>query len=135
MFIEDIVELVNKFNRSGINEFKVEFHDGHLTIQTLDNVDIKYREGTRIGPMVQIGNEYVTQVNLNSSDFLADGKVYHTAYWYDADKQDIREIVREEIEKFVEEHYRNRLTLVEATVREEIDKYLEAKFDGRIVLK
>lgn len=127
MFIEDIVELVNKFNRSGINEFKVEFHDGHLTIQTLDNVDIKYREGTRIGPMIQIGNEYVTQVNLNSSDFLADGKVYHTAYWYDADKQDIREIVGE--------HYRNRLTLVEATVREEIDKYLEEKFDGRIVLK
>lgn len=61
--------------------------------------------------------------------------MYHTAYWYDADKQDIREIVREEIEKFVGEHYRNRLTLVEATVREEIDKYLEAKFDGRIVLK
>lgn len=112
MFIEDIVELVNKFNRSGINEFKVEFHDGHLTIKTLDNVYIKYREGTRIGPMVQIGNEYVTQVNLNSSVFLADGKVYHTVHWYDADKQDIREIVREEI-----------------------DKYLEAKFDGRIVLK
>lgn len=94
MFIEDIVELVNKFNRSGINEFKVEFHDGHLTIQTLDNVDIKYREG----------NEYVTQVNLNSSDFLADGKVYHTAYWYDADKQGIREIVREEVDNYMREN-------------------------------
>ena len=98
MFIEDIVELVNKFNMSGINEFKVEFHDGHLTIQTLDNVDIKYREGTRIG------NEYVTQVNLNSSAFLTDGKVYHTAYWYDADKQDIREIVREEVDKYMREN-------------------------------
>lgn len=104
MFIEDIVELVNKFNRSGINEFKVEFHDGHLTIQTLDNVDIKYHGGTRIGPMVQIGYEYVTQVNLNSSNFLADGKVYHTAYWYDADKQDIREIVREEVDKYMREN-------------------------------
>lgn len=104
MFIEDIVELVNKFNRSGINEFKVEFNDGHLTIQTLDNVDIKYHGGTRIGPMVQIGYEYVTQVNLNSSNFLADGKVYHTEYWYDADRQDIREIVREEVDKYMREN-------------------------------
>lgn len=30
MFIEDIVELVNKFTHVGINDFKVEFRDGYL---------------------------------------------------------------------------------------------------------
>jgi len=135
MFIEDIVDLVNKFTHVGITDFKVEFRDGYLWIYTKDNIIIKSRTGNRVGPDMLLGEEYVTELALGTSEILADGKVYHRQYSYDAKKEDIRAIVREEIDKFVGENYRNRLSLVEATVREEIDKYLEAKFDGIIVLK
>lgn len=135
MFIEDIVELVNKFARFGVKEFRVEFHDNYLHVYTKDNLAFKTRAGKAIGPVFTHNDEFITAVNLDVHQFLADNKVCHEQYSYDEKKEDIRVIVREEIEKFVGEHYRNRLTLVEATVREEIDKYLEAKFDGRIVLK
>lgn len=127
MFIEDIVELVNKFARFGVKEFRVEFHDNYLHVYTKDNLAFKTRAGKAIGPVFTHNDEFITAVNLDVHQFLADNKVCHEQYSYDEKKEDIRVIVGE--------HYRNRLTLVEATVREEIDKYLEAKFDGRIVLK
>lgn len=135
MFIEDVVELVNKFTHTGITDFKVEFRDGYLWVYTKDNIIIKSRTGNRVGPDMLLGEKYVTELALGTSEILADGEVYHRQYSYDAKKEDIRAIVREEIDKFVGENYRNRLSLVEATVREEIDKYLEAKFDGRVILK
>ena len=135
MFIEDIVELVNKFAKFGVKEFRVEFHDNYLHVYTKDNLYFKTRSGKAIGPVFVHNDEFITHVNLDVHQFLADNKVCHEQYSYDEKKEDIRVIVREEIEKFVGEHYRNRLTLVEATLREEIDEYLEAKFDGRIVLK
>ena len=135
MFIEDIVELVNEFARFGVKEFRLEFHDNYLHVYTKDSLAFKTRAGKAIGPVFTHNDEFITAVNLDVHQFLADNKVYHEQYSYDEKKEDIRVIVREEIEKFVGEHYRNRLTLVEATVREEIDKYLEAKFDGRIVLE
>ena len=135
MFIEDIVELVNKFARFSVKEFRVEFYDNCLQVYTKDNLAFKTRAGKAIGPVFVHNDEFITHVNLDVHQFLADNKVYPEQYSYDEKKEDIRAIVREEIDKFVGENYRNRLSLVEATVREEIDKYLEAKFDGRIVLK
>lgn len=92
MFIEDIVELVNKFTHRGITNFKVEFRDGYLWIYTEDNIIIKSRMGNRVGPDMLLGEEYVTEVALRTSEILADGNVYHKQYSYDAKKDDIREI-------------------------------------------
>ncbi len=83
MFIEDIVELVNKFAHIGIADFKVEFRDGYLRIYTKDNVIIKSRTGNRVGPDMLLGEKY------------------------DAKKEDIRKIVQEEIEKYMEEHIKD----------------------------
>ena len=63
MFIEDIVELVNKFTHVGITDFKVEFRDGYLWIYTKDNIIIKSRTGNRVGPDMLLGEEYVTAVS------------------------------------------------------------------------
>lgn len=136
MFIEDIVELVNKFIHVGITDFKVEFRDGYLWIYTKDNIIIKSRTGNRVGPDMLLGEEYVTELALGMSEILVDGKVYHRQYSYDAKKEDIRAIVREEIEKFVDEKYNNSITLVESVVRDEVNKYMkEITKDVRIVIK
>lgn len=107
MFIEDIVELVNKFTYTGITDFKVEFRDGYLWIYTKDNIVIKSRMGNRVGPDMLLGEEYVTELALGTSEILADGKVYHRQYSYDAKKEDIRKIVQEEIEKYMEERIKD----------------------------
>lgn len=107
MFIEDIVELVNKFTHVGITDFKVEFRDGYLWIYTKDNIIIKSRTGNRVGPDMLLGEEYVTELALGTSEILADGKVYHRQYSYDAKKEDIRKIVREETEKYMEERIKD----------------------------
>lgn len=107
MFIEDIVELVNKFTHTGITDFKVEFIDGYLWIYTKDNIIIKSRMGNRVGPDKLLGEEYVTELALGTSEILADDKVYHRQYSYDANKEDIRKIVQEEIEKYMEERIKD----------------------------
>lgn len=107
MFIEDIVELVNKFTHMGITDFRVEFRDGYLWIYTKDNLIIKSRTGSRVGPDVLLGDEYVTEIALGTSEILADGKVYHKQYSYDAKKEDIRQIVREEVEKCMKERIKD----------------------------
>lgn len=104
MFIEDIVELVNKFTHKGITDFKVEFRDGYLWIYTKDNIIIKSRMGNRVGPDMLLGEEYVTELALGTSEILADGNVYHRQYSYDAKNEDIRAIVREEIKKYMKEN-------------------------------
>lgn len=103
MFVEDIVELVNKFTHMGITDFKVEFRDGYLWIYTKDNLIIKSRTGSRVGPDVLLGDEYVTEIALGTSEILADGGVYHKQYSYDAKRENIRQIVREEVEKYMKE--------------------------------
>ena len=54
-----------------------------------------------------LGEEYVTELALGTSEILADGKVYHRQYSYDAKKEDIRKIVQEEIEKYMEERIKD----------------------------
>lgn len=103
MFIEDVVELVNKFARFGVKEFRVEFHDNYLHVYTKDNLAFKTRAGKAIGPVFVHNDEFITHVNLDVHQFLADNKVYHEQYSYDAKKEDIRAIIREEIEKYMKE--------------------------------
>lgn len=105
MFIEDIVELVNEFARFGIKEFRVEFHNNYLHIYTKDNLAFKTRAGKAIRPVFVHNDEFITGVNLDVHQFLADNKVYHEQYAYDEKKEDIRAIVREEIKNFFEECY------------------------------
>ena len=83
-----------------------------MHVYTKDNLAFKTRAGKAIGPVFAHNDEFITHVNLDVHQFLADNKVLHEQYSYDAKKEDIRAIVREEIEK-----------------------YLEAKFNGRIILK
>ena len=104
MFIQDIVELVNKFARFGVKEFRVEFHDNCLHVYTKDNLAFKTRDGKAIGPVFTNNDEFITHVNLDVHQFLADNKVYHEQYSYDAKKETIRAIVREEIEKYMKEN-------------------------------
>lgn len=111
MFVEDIIELVNKFAKFGIKDFRVEFSDNYLHIYTNDNLSIKTRDGSTIGPVFTHNDEFITQVYLENHQFLADGKVYHEQYSYDETKEDIRAIVREEIKKFLEESYSGRVIL------------------------
>lgn len=105
MFIEYIIDLVNKFVGFGIKDFRVEFSDNYLHIYTNDKLTIKTRNGNAIGPVFVHKDEFITQVYLENHQFLADGKVYHEQYSYDEKKEDIRAIVREEIKKFLEECY------------------------------
>lgn len=111
MFIEDIVELVNKFVKFGIKEFRVEFHDNYLHVYTKDNLAFKTRAGKAIRPVFVHDDEFITAVNLDVHQFLADNKVCHEQYSYDAKKEDIRAIVREEIEKYLEEKFHGRVIL------------------------
>lgn len=87
MFIEDIVELVNKFARFGVKGFRVEFHDNYLHVYTKDNLPFKTRAGKAIGPVFVHDDEFITGVNLETHQFLADGQVYHTTYSYEHDKE------------------------------------------------
>lgn len=107
MFIEDIVELVNKFVKFGIKEFRVEFHDNCLQVYTKDNLSFKTRAGKAIGPVFTHNDEFITHVNLDVHQFLADNKVYNEQYSYDAEKQNIRAVVREEVEKYMKEHIKD----------------------------
>lgn len=111
MFIEDIVELVNSFAKFGIRDFRVECRDGCLWIYTKDKLIIKDRRGGFVGPMMDIGNEFVTEVNLEGTQFLADGQVYNTSYSYNPEKENVRKVVREEIEKYLKEKYHGRIIL------------------------
>lgn len=109
MFIEDIVELVNKFARMDIRDFKVECHDGYLWIYTNQAQVFKTRDGKKIEPISvpTPGYDCVTEINLEGTQFLADGHVYHTSYAYNHDKENIRKVVREEIEKYMKEHIKD----------------------------
>jgi len=101
MFIEDIVELVNKFAKFGIRDFRVEYRDGYLWVCTNDNLTIKDRKGGVVGPMMDIGYKFVTEVNLEGTQFLADGQVYNTSYSHNPERENVRKVVREEIEKYL----------------------------------
>lgn len=106
MFIEDIVELVNKFARMDIRDFKVECHDGYLWIYTSPAHIFKTRDGKKIEPIsVPVpGHDCLTEVNLESTNFLADGQVCYTSYTCNHEKEDIRTIVSEEVEKYMREN-------------------------------
>ena len=56
---------------------------------------------------MMIGDKYVTELALGTSEILADGRVYHKQYSYDAKKEDIRKIIREEVEKYMEERIKD----------------------------
>lgn len=128
MFIEDIVGLVNKFSAEGISKFEIEFENDKLYIYMDNYIVLKIRNGNVLYPMGPISNRknmYRIAVPLEGTQFLADGHVYHTVYSYGAEKVSTREIVREEIERFVEDKYHNRHTLMQAVVRAEIEEYLK----------
>lgn len=109
MFIEDIVDLVNRFARMDIRDFKVECHDGYLWIYTSPAHIFKTRDGKKIEPIsVPVpGHDCLTEVNLESTDFLADGQVYHTSYTYNHEKEYIRNIVSEEVDKYMKERIKD----------------------------
>lgn len=67
MFIEDIVEFVNKFADVGIKDFRVEFSDNYLHVYTKDNLAFKTRAGKAIGPVFVHNDEFITAVNLGVS--------------------------------------------------------------------
>lgn len=116
------------FAEEGISKFEIEFENDKLYIYTDNYIVFKIRNGTVLYPMGPISNRknmYRLAIPLEGTQFLADGHVYHTVYSYGVEKAFTREIVREEIERFVEDKYHNRYTLMQAVVRAEIEEYLK----------
>ena len=139
MFIEDVVVLINKFSEAGISKFEIEFENDKLYIYTDNYVVFKVRGRGVLYPMGPISNRknmYRLAILLEGTNFLADGKVCYTSYSYNPNKEDIRTVVREEIDNFLEEKYHGRITLMKSVVQEEVEKYMKERIkDVHIVIK